>query len=139
MIVLEINNQTDFRVSGKKIISLLELAQKKIKQKGNKNVSLAFVSGSQIKKLNRTYRHKDKVTDVLSFEDDRTTPDLGEIIICGTRAESQAKEFKHSFEKEVFRLSLHGYLHLSGYDHVKNDEAVIMEALEEKILKKFYA
>jgi len=139
MIVLEINNQTDFRISSKKIVSLLELAQKKIKQAGNKNISLAVVSAPQIKKLNKIYRHKDQVTDVLSFEDDQKTADLGEIIICGKRAESQAKEFKHSFEKEVLRLALHGYLHLSGYDHVKEKEAAIMETLEEMILNKFYA
>ncbi|KKQ79737.1 MAG: putative rRNA maturation factor [Parcubacteria group bacterium GW2011_GWC2_38_7] len=139
MIELEINNQTIFRVSTKKIISLLSLAQKQIKQKGQKNISLAFVSPIQIKKLNKIYRKKDEVTDVLSFEDDGASPELGEIIICVIRAQKQAREFKHSLEKEVLRLALHGYLHLSGYDHVKENEAVEMEALEEKLMHKFYA
>jgi len=139
MIVLEVNNQTKFRVPQKKILKLLELAQKSIKQKGHKNVSLAFVSPAQIKKLNAAYRNKNAVTDVLSFEEDKKTADLGEIIICSSRAQKQAREFNHSLDKEIMRLVLHGYLHLCGYDHIKNSEAIIMESLEEKILNQFYA
>jgi len=89
--------------------------------------------------LNRIYRHKDYVTDVLSFEEDRKTTEIGEIIVCVSQAKRQAQTFSHSLEKEILRLVLHGYLHLSGYDHVKNKEALVMEALEEKILQKYYA
>jgi len=59
---------------------------------------------------------------------------LGDILICGSVAKKQAKQLKHSFEKEVNRLALHGFLHLLGFDHVKTADAVKMEALEEKIL-----
>jgi len=139
MVALEINNQTNFRISAKKIGEMINLAQKMIKQVGKKNVSIGFVSPARISKLNSIYRHKNKVTDVLSFEGEKGSEDLGEIIVCSVRAQKQAKEFKHSFSKEVNRLLLHGYLHLCGYDHIKNAEAVVMEALEEKIMNKMYA
>lgn len=142
MIDLEINNQTKARIPRKKLEDILILVNKKLKIKKKNKVSLAFVSPFQIKKLNKQYRKKDQVTDVLSFEElDFPDPEgsMGEIIICSARAISQAKEFKHSFAKEVVRLTLHGYLHLLGYDHIKNSEAEIMEGLEEKIMKEFYA
>jgi probable rRNA maturation factor len=142
MIELEINNQTQARIPRQKLVDLLKFTNKKLKIKKKSKLSLAFVSPAQIKKLNKQYRKKDQVTDVLSFEE-TGFPDpensIGEIIICSVRATSQAKEFNHSFAKEVVRLTLHGYLHLLGYDHVKNKEAEVMEALEEKIMKEFYA
>ncbi len=139
MVSVEINNLTAIRVPQKKISAILNLAQKTILQKGHKQVSLAFVVPASIKRMNDMYRHKAAVTDVLSFEDNTQDALLGEIIICSLRAQKQARELKHSLEKEILRLVLHGYLHLSGYDHIKNTEAVIMERLEEKILNKFYA
>jgi len=142
MIELEINNQTQTRIPRQKLVELLKFINKKLKIKKKNKLSLAFVSPLKIKKLNKQYRKKDEVTDVLSFEEnDFPDPEssIGEIIICSSRAQKQAKEFKHSFAREVVRLTLHGYLHLLGYDHIKNKEAEIMEELEEKIMKGFYA
>lgn len=142
MTELEINNQTSYRVPRKKLQCLVDLIDKKLKIKSKKKVSLAFVSPIQIKKLNKVYRKKDKVTDVLSFEEHGFPGEessAGEIIICSNRAESQARELGHSLEREVVRLTLHGYLHLLGYDHVKMSDAKVMEPLEEKIMQDFYA
>lgn len=142
MINVEINNQTNIRVPGKKIVDLIQFVNKRLKHKVRGVVSLAFVSPVQIKKLNKVYRKKDSVTDVLSFEEDNfASPEasLGEIIICSQRANRQAKELGHSLQREIIRLVLHGYLHLLGYDHIKVKEAEAMEALEEEIMKKFYA
>jgi len=132
MIKAEINNQTDFRIPRKQIDSLLKLVQKKIKTKKQQIVSLGFVSPSVIKKLNKIYRKKDQATDVLSFAGEGET--MGDIIICAAIAEKQARQFKHSFSKEIIRLVLHGYLHLLGYNHEKKGEARKMEALEKSLL-----
>jgi len=149
MVNIDFNNQTKYTVPKKKIEELLNLTQKKIKTclpdrqvKKDQNVSLAFVGPVTIRKMNKSYRGKDYVTDVLSFEEEPEPgipeDSIGEIIICSRRADKQAKEFKHSWAREVLRLSLHGYLHLLGYDHIKNKEAEAMEALELKILKQFH-
>ena len=77
---------------------------------------IAFVSKNRIRKLNRQFRGKDQVTDVLSFapvEEDG----LGELALCSERIKEQAKSHGLTFEEEAFYLILHGILHLLGYDH----------------------
>ena len=91
-------------------------------------VSITFTDNEGIRAVNREYRNIDKETDVLSFPltdfeggDEPPTDEpeisLGDIIISLERAESQAKEFGHSFEREVAFLCVHSMLHLLGYDH----------------------
>lgn len=120
----------------------LDYSAKLMNDKNDYLVSVAIVSPREIKKLNKIYRKKDAVTDVLSFEsEDEFGLDeegIGEIIICLDQAKKQARELKYSYKKEINRLVLHGYLHLLGFDHIKNKDAKTMEALEEKIMNKFY-
>lgn len=95
-------------------------------------VSLSFVDNEEIKALNNEFREKDAVTDVLSFplgEDgdfdvnpDTNCLELGDIVISLERAEEQAKEYGHSFEREVAFLSTHSIFHLLGYDHENGPE-----------------
>lgn len=97
--------------------------------------SLAFVLPKVIKKLNKTYRHKDIVTDVLSFPfDDQEM--VGEVIICLAQAKKQAKIYNQSVENEVTILLVHGLLHLFAFDHLKKKDADKMFPLQKKILKK---
>jgi probable rRNA maturation factor len=141
MILLEVNNQTRFRVPQKRILKVLQLAQEKLRLKKTHSLSFAYVSPARIKKLNGQYRKKNKVTDVLSFAEDGRAIGvegfLGEIIICPVRAQKQAKEFKQSFEREILKLTLHGYLHILGYDHETDEEAREMERWESKILEAY--
>ena len=141
MILLEVNNQTRFRVPQKRILAVLQLAQEKLRLKKTHRLSFAYVSPARMKKLNAQYRKKNKVTDVLSFAEEGKVigPEsvLGEIIICPVRAQKQAKEFKQSFEREILKLTLHGYLHLLGYDHETDEEAQEMERWENKILEAY--
>ena len=116
-------------------------------------VSVSFVSNAEIRNLNRIYRKKDSVTDVLSFPMFELTPGelpedwseyrdpathkvpLGDMAISLERAKAQAAEFGHSAEREVGYLTIHSVLHLLGYDHV--DEGPMkkqMRAREEAIL-----
>jgi len=102
----------------------------------NKQISVALVLPQEIRKMNLVYRAKDKVTDVLSFElDDKYV--LGEIIICLDQAKKQAKGKKNSIKHELQLLTVHGILHLLGYDHEKNEKEFLRQTkMEEKILSK---
>ena len=113
----------------------------------NVEVSVALVDDEQIRVLNRDYRAVDCPTDVLSFaldEEDITeersfveggdTHLLGDIIISLEMTLAQAREYGHSFTRELAFLTVHGMLHLLGYDHTDEDEEAEMRVLEETIL-----
>lgn len=104
-------------------------------------ISVLICDGPVIHELNRTYRDVDAPTDVLSFalnegEDDvpEEESELGDIVINLDRAEEQAREYGHSREREVAYLSVHGFLHILGYDHYDPKEKKAMRAAEEAIL-----
>ncbi len=90
-------------------------------------VSVALVSDRKVRALNRTYRHKDYATDVLSFGQAPSpklrgpSPFLGDIVIARGVARRQAREARHSEQTELKILALHGLLHLLGYDHELDD------------------
>jgi probable rRNA maturation factor len=89
-------------------------------------VSIALVSDARIRALNRTYRHKDYATDVLSFSTNLENPEnpenpfLGDIVIARGVAKRQARDARHSERDELRILALHGLLHLLGYDHERD-------------------
>lgn len=110
-------------------------------------VSVVLVDDPYIHKMNLEYRSIDRPTDVLSFamlEEDEDEPEilgqadpepmLGDIIISLETALRQAAEYNHSVEREVAFLTLHGTLHLLGYDHMEEDETKEMRDREEAIL-----
>ncbi len=87
-------------------------------------VAVALVSDRAMRRLNRTFRGVDRVTDVLSFDADPATGGrgtaptrLGDIAIATGRAGVQARQYGHSLGRELRILALHGLLHLMGYDH----------------------
>lgn len=107
-------------------------------------LSVTFVGLDEIHELNREYRRVDRPTDVLSFpqfEDlEEEIPEVGEIclgdvVICREKAEEQAEEFGHSFERELVYLFTHSVLHLLGYDHMEEDEKKVMRQREEEIME----
>ena len=109
-------------------------------------VDITIVDDEEIHQLNRDYRNVDRPTDVLSFaldEDDEDEPELlegqlhllGDIIISAETATRQAEEFGHGLEREIVYLALHGLLHLLGYDHMVEEDKVIMRAKEEEALR----
>lgn len=103
-------------------------------QKRDVNISMAFVDVKTMKRLNRAYRGKDGLTDVLSFTlDDQDQ--LGELVISYDQARKQAKDLKHSVRDEIVFLIVHGLLHLFGHDHETPGEAKKMFALQERILR----
>lgn len=100
----------------------------------NKEVAVVLVGENRIRNLNKRYRGKNRVTDVLSFETKGDNEELGDIVVCIPRAKKQARQAGHSFKKELAILLIHGLLHLLGYDHEKQDGAKLMEGLENRIL-----
>lgn len=113
--------------------SWLPLLEKIIKKEFNlkKEISIALLSSQEIRELNRVYRHKDKVTDVLSFNMG-SSDILGEVLICLDQAKTQAKK---TIKAELQLLTVHGILHLLGYDHeISREEEEKQNKKQVKIL-----
>ena len=100
------------------------------------SLTVAFVRDRRIRELNRNFRGKDLVTDVLSFPagDSFGEDYLGDIVISTDAAARQAKDAGHSFDREVSELVIHGVLHLVGYDH--ETDGGEMNRLELKLRRK---
>lgn len=106
-------------------------------------LSATVADDDYIQTLNRDYRGIDRPTDVLSFpmeegDDIAAVPDgfLGDIVLSLPRAKAQAEEYGHSLLREISFLTVHGTLHLLGYDHMNEAEAALMFAKQEDILNK---
>jgi len=97
------------------------------------DVCVALVSDARMRALNRQFRGKDKVTDVLSFPAE-TRGFLGDVVIAAGVAKKQAKVAGHSLNTEIRVLTLHGLLHLLGYDHSSDDGK--MARIEARLRKK---
>ncbi len=114
--------------------------------KAQAELSLTLCGKAKIQKLNKEYRAKDKVTDVLSFplynglrmgKEKDPFLSLGDIFICHEVARRQAKSFELTYEDEIVHLLAHGFLHLLGFDHeLSAKEDKLMRGLEEKLVKK---
>jgi probable rRNA maturation factor len=110
----------------------------KAKVTGAAEVSLILTSDAEQRILNRDWRGIDKPTNVLSFPQiepfGAVSGLLGDIILARETLEKEAAEQGVSFDDHFTHLVVHGFLHLLGYDHVKDDEALAMEGLETQIL-----
>jgi probable rRNA maturation factor len=104
------------------------------------SVSITFVGEMRMRTLNRSYRGKDRVTDVLSFaaqEGDMPLPhtDLGDMFIAPKQIARQAKMYAVPYKEEMARMIVHGVLHLLGYDHERPRDAKKMFALQNAFLE----
>lgn len=126
------------------VTSILEYGEKKLNMNGN--FSFSFVDSQEIQSLNRDYRAKDEVTDILTFsqEDGEEFPsftdekEYGDVFINLDRMKENAHEFSSSEREELLRLCLHGLLHLTGHDHATNDfEKEEMLILQEQLLASY--
>ena len=104
-------------------------------------LALYCVTPEEIHTLNLEHRGVDRVTDVLSFpasEPGETPPDgfWGDIVLCPDRAREQAMDYGHSFVRELAFLTVHGALHLFGYDHMEQQEETYMLQRQKAILER---
>ncbi|RDL43908.1 rRNA maturation RNase YbeY [Marinomonas piezotolerans] len=101
-------------------------------------MTIRIVDEAESQALNHEYRGKDKPTNVLSFPfevpDGIELPLLGDLVICRQVVEQEAIEQRKDLSHHWAHMVVHGVLHLCGYDHIKDDDAEEMEALETKIL-----
>lgn len=132
----------DLRKEIKVIRKLLRYGVCKEKLK-NVEFNVIFVDINKIHEINREYRDIDRPTDVISFalEDNQTVKlkrrILGDIYVCVEKAHGQALEYEHSFLRELCFLTVHGFYHLLGFDHMNPDDEKVMFKKQEDLLDKF--
>lgn len=132
------------------IRTVVETVLKEEGVKKDVDVYITLTHNENIRQINAEHRNIDKPTDVLSFpmfereeiptlkeessEDELVETMLGDIIVSVEKVREQAEEYGHSFRRELAYLVTHGMLHLLGYDHMIEEEKVVMRKREEEIL-----
>jgi len=114
---------------------LTRIILRRLKVNSNKELCITFVNDETMREYNSLYRDIRKTTDVLSFAQDG--PDitiLGDIIISAETAKRRSKGYRIEFDAEIVNLIIHGILHLLGYDHKHNKEAILMRKKERELL-----
>ena len=136
-------NTTNEKIDTTELDSVINFACKHLKIE-NPLLNIVIVDNKKIREINREYRNKDAVTDVISFAfeevkdvDYEDVRFLGEIYISYERCVEQAADFGHSVKREFCYLAVHGLLHLLGYDHMNEEDKKVMRALEEEILNEY--
>jgi metalloprotein, YbeY/UPF0054 family len=132
------------------VVRLIDHAADVLELEGKFDCSVTFVDNVRIQEINREYRGIDRPTDVISFALEEMAegevpiiPEegeprvLGDIIVSLDKATEQAKDYGHSFDRELGFLVIHGLLHLLGYDHATTAEEKVMFGLQEKILSTY--
>ncbi|HIS90450.1 MAG TPA: rRNA maturation RNase YbeY [Candidatus Faecisoma merdavium] len=142
--MFEIINETNEEI--KEIDTINELLNFVIKKENLENClfNIIIVDNDYIHKLNKEYRGIDRPTDVISFaledEIDNVKLDfrvLGDIYISLDKTYEQAKLYNHSFLRELSFLTIHGLLHLLGYDHIQKEDEEVMFKKQDELLNEF--
>ncbi|CAI2603431.1 rRNA maturation RNase YbeY [Apilactobacillus kunkeei] len=153
---LEIYDKTKDGVDQKYIDlveDVLQFASKALELKDNTEMSVTFVNNDEIKEINSKYRGVDRATDVISFaiedgDDDfplimddemaaEIPENIGDIFVSIDKVAEQAEFLDHSYERELGFLVVHGFLHLNGYDHMKQEDEDVMFPLQRKIMDDY--
>ncbi|MED1739790.1 rRNA maturation RNase YbeY [Bacillus swezeyi] len=150
-LILDIADETG-RLSDEQLAEmekLLQFAAKEENVADQAEVSVTIVTNEEIQKINKEYRGKDYPTDVISFaleEDGEGEVEiigadmptvLGDIIISADKAKEQAEEYGHSLMRELGFLTVHGFLHLLGYDHMTEEEEKEMFTKQKELLNRY--
>ena len=131
--IVLLNRQRRRRVDGARIRRVLRGAARKLRVSGE--IALVLAGDQTLHRLNRDYRGKDKPTDVLSFPGEEAG--LGDIVISVETAERNARRLGRTLPQEIDVLALHGFLHVLGYDHEKDDGR--MDRLEQRLRRELLA
>ncbi|MEI6613477.1 MAG: rRNA maturation RNase YbeY [Chrysiogenales bacterium] len=132
--MIQIQNN-GFRLGKKVLLRIIRQIAGQLHFKGA--VTIKIAAADEVRELNKKYRHQDCVTDVLSFSLGEKLPGgfyAGDILICWTLAEKQARENNHSRQKELLLLMIHGLLHLHGLDHEKDKGEML--ALQQQLFAR---
>ena len=145
---LDVKKENSYEEIVKKVLTKCFIEEKLDKTK--LYVEITLTTPEQIREINKEFRNIDKETDVLSFpmfekqeleiglknNEFNTEDALGSIVISLEKVEEQAKEYGHSFERELSYMIVHGFYHLMGYDHMQEEDKIQMRQKEENILNK---
>lgn len=146
IIYQDIEEKREYEEIVKKVISQCFKEEKL--ENSKLTITITLTTPENIQKINKEYRNINKATDVLSFpmfekdeldekiqkKDFKYEDILGDIVISIERVKEQAREYEHSFEREFSYMLVHGFYHLMGYDHIQEEDKIIMRPKEEKIL-----
>ena len=145
---LDLQESKEYEKIIKKVIEKCFIEEKL--EKSKLYISIILTTPEHIHEINKQYRDVDKETDVLSFpmfekdeldikiknQDFEYEDVLGDIVISIEKVKEQAEEYGHSFEREFSYMLVHGFYHLMGYDHIEEQDKIIMRPKEENILNK---
>lgn len=138
----------------KLIEDILNFAGSYLKLPENTEMSVTLMDNEHIHKINKKYRGVDKPTDVISFAIEEDDPDevpiilpedeefdipknIGDIMVSMDKVKEQAEYLGHSEDRELGFLVVHGFLHLNGYDHMKEEDEKEMFGLQREILDSY--
>ena len=142
---IEIFNQTNEEIKELETVEKVLYSAMEKENLTDTSFNLIIVDNSYIHNLNKEYRGIDRETDVITFaledEDTLIIGDneriLGDIYISIDKARSQAKEYNHSFLRELSFLAVHGFYHLLGYDHMTKEDEEVMFRKQEEVLESY--
>lgn len=144
---IEVNNETEYDVDLKDVNALAESVMRAMFLHPEIEVSIVFIDEDAMSALHVEWMDLEGPTDVMSFPMDELRPGtagapgengiLGDIVICPSVAEAQAKAGGHSTHDEILLLTTHGLLHLMGFDHMEPAEKEEMFALQRKLLESY--
>lgn len=144
MFSYKIITKPDFKISKKIIDEIFLQIDKNIKKTQNWTLNIIFVNWEKIKELNKTYRKKDYITDVLSFNYEtkftkvQKKDIVWELVFCNEKIIEQWMEYSLWSEKEFYKLLIHSILHILWYDHKKDEDFEKMQQKEDIIWKKIF-
>jgi probable rRNA maturation factor len=130
--VVVLNQQRRRRVPAARLRRVIEDAGRALRVSGE--VALVLTTDAPVRRLNARYRHQDKPTDVLSFPGPGGEAGLGDIVISLDTAARNAPRFGRTLGEELQVLTLHGFLHVLGYDHETDDGT--MDRLESRLRRR---
>lgn len=144
---IEVNNETEYDVDLQDVSALADSVLKAMYLHPETEVSVVFIDEEAMSALHVEWMDLEGPTDVMSFPMDELRPGsasvpgengiLGDIVICPTVAEAQAKAGGHSTHDEILLLTTHGLLHLMGFDHMEPDEKTEMFTLQRRLLEAY--
>ncbi len=144
---IEVNNETEYDVDLQDVNKLAESVMSAMFLHPETEVSIVFIDEEAMSALHVQWMDLEGPTDVMSFPMDELRPGtekapgengiLGDIVICPTVAEAQAKAGGHSTHDEILLLTTHGLLHLMGFDHMEPAEKEEMFALQRRLLESY--
>ena len=141
--MVEINNLTSESINEPLFKKIVRFILKEENKEGG--ISIALVKSEEIRKLNKDYRKKDSITDVLSFANkndiieakDKKECFIGEIVLCPEKIRENSQELKTDFVEELYWALIHGVLHLLGYEHKSSGGTKKMSEKEKYYLNSF--